>query len=166
MKQWQTTSIAILLVLLPAIPAFVRSFYGFVGGSVVGFVIALYLFLQYKPWESLNNAVVSTFFTGIFAFGLGLAVFLDLPMKPKDYALVTLAFSIPFVVSLAFLLRPLIGNLLRVDLIKFGNGYVAMLIVVIIGAIIGRFFHNFYELIVLYSGFITLGIIAYLYFKE
>ncbi len=166
MNQWQTTAISILLVLLPAIPAFARSFYGFLGGSVIGLVIAVYLFLQYKPWENVNNAVVSTFFTGIFAFGLGLAVFLVLPLKPKEYALVALAFSIPFIVSLVFLLKPLIGNFLRADLLKFGNGYVAMLIVVIIGALMGRFFHNFYQLIILYSGFIALGIITYLYFKE
>lgn len=166
MKQSETAGISILLILLPTIPAFLHSFYGYLGASIVGFAIVIYLFAQYRPWENSNNAIISLYFTGIFAFGLAMAVFLTLPLKPRAYAGVALVESIPFFVSFYYVARLFLGKFFQKNVVKFANGYVAFLIVVIIGAIIGRFFHNFYELIIIYSGFIALGIIAYFYFKE
>ncbi|ARM75165.1 hypothetical protein [Acidianus manzaensis] len=166
MKEPNSLLISIILILLPVIPALLLNFPIFVGASVVGFLISVYYFVKYLPWKSLQNNVISLYFTGIFAFGLALGVFLALPAKPREFALVSLVESIPFFISFILLVKSLLPKLLDKSIIKLGNGYFAMLIVIIIGAIIGRFLHNFYELIFLYSGFIALGIIAYFYFKE
>jgi hypothetical protein len=43
---------------------------------------------------------------------------------------------------------------------------VAFLLTVLVGSLIGRALSNFYELLILYTGFIVLGILAMLYFRE
>lgn len=166
MREPSTLLVSIVLILLPVIPAFILNFPAFIGASLVGFIISTFYFIRYLPWKSLQNNIISLYFTGIFAFGLALAVFLALPSKPREFAELALFEAIPFFISFILLIRSLLSKVIDRSVIKLGNGYFAMLLVIIIGAIIGRFLHNFYELIILYSGFIALGIIAYLYFKE
>ncbi|NON63662.1 hypothetical protein [Acidianus sp. RZ1] len=166
MKEPNTLIISILLILLPVIPAFLFNFPAFLVTSLIGLAIVLWYFVRYLPWKGIQNAIISTYFTGIYSFGLALGVFFALPMKPRVFAEVSLIESIPFIISILYVLRALIFKLVNKSIVKVGNGYFAMLIVLIIGAVAGRFFHNFYELIILYSGFLILGIITYLYFKE
>ncbi|AWR96687.1 hypothetical protein DFR86_03360 [Acidianus sulfidivorans JP7] len=166
MKEPNSLLISIILVLLPVIPALLLNFHVFIVTSAIGFLISTYYFVKYLPWKSLQNNIISIYFTGIFAFGLALGVFLALPAKPRDFAAVSLVESIPFFISFLILAKSLITKVIDKSILRLGNGYFAALIVIIIGAIIGRFLHNFYELIILYSGFIALGIITYLYFKE
>ncbi|WP_231136427.1 hypothetical protein [Acidianus ambivalens] len=166
MREPSTLLVSIILILLPVIPGFLFNFYAFVGASIVGLAIVMYYFTSNLPWKGVKQAIVAVYFTGVFSLGLALGVFFALPIKPREFALVALVESIPFFISFAYLLKFILAKAISKDLLKVGNGYFAMLLVIIIGGLIGRFLHNFYELIILYSGFIALGIIAYLYFKE
>lgn len=166
MREPSTLLVSIILLILPIIPGYLINFPAFVGTSLIGFAISLLYFIRYPPWKSLQNAVISVYFTGIFALGLALAVFFALPSKPREFAEVALVESIPFFISFVILAKSVFPKMINKSLLKLGNGYFAMLLVILAGAIIGRFLHNFYELIILYSGFLALGIIAYFYFKE
>ncbi|QKR01097.1 hypothetical protein GWK48_08935 [Metallosphaera tengchongensis] len=166
MKDWQVTGVSLLLILLPVLPALADNFYAFVGASVVGFAIVLYLFATYKPWVDQTNATVSLFFSGIFSFGLALGVFFTLPLHPKLYGAVSLVESIPFFISLYFATKDLWGKIFKKEVLYLADGYLAFALTILIGAIIGRFLHNFYELITLYSGFLIMGFILMLYFRK
>jgi hypothetical protein len=166
MREPSTLLVSIILILLPVIPGFLFNFYAFVGASIVGLAIVMYYFTSNLPWKGVKQAIVAVYFTGVFSLGLALGVFFALPIKPREFALVALVESIPFFISFAYLMKFILAKAISKDILKVGNGYFAMLLVIIIGGLIGRFLHNFYELIILYSGFIALGIIAYLYFKE
>ncbi|BDC18070.1 hypothetical protein [Acidianus sp. HS-5] len=166
MREPSTLLVSIVLILLPAIPGFLFNFYAFVGASIVGLAIVMYYFSANLPWKGVRQAIVSLYFTGVFSLGLALGVFFAMPIKPKEFALVSLIESIPFFISFAYVAKAVLVKAINKDILKVGNGYFAMLLIIILGGLAGRFLHNFYELIILYSGFIALGIIAYLYFKE
>ncbi|MCQ4448594.1 MAG: hypothetical protein NO076_05035, partial [Sulfolobales archaeon] len=51
------------------------------------------------------------------------------------------------------------------EFLSLGNGMAAFLLTVLIGSLIGRALSNFYELLILYTGFIVLGVLAMLYFR-
>ncbi|EHP70698.1 hypothetical protein MetMK1DRAFT_00012010 [Metallosphaera yellowstonensis MK1] len=166
MKDWEVAGISLLLILLPVIPALVESFLAFAVASTVGFVIVSYLLMSYKPWESRTNSIISLYFSGVFSFGLAFGVFLALPLHSRLYGLVALIESIPFLVSFYFATRGVWKTVLSKEVLSLGDGYLALVLVVLIGAIVGRFLHNFYELVILYSGFLTMGFLALLYFRK
>lgn len=166
MKDWQVAGLSLTLILLPVIPALVENFTAFAVTSTLGFVVVLYLLMTYKPWESRTNSVISLYFSGVFSFGLAFGVFLVLPLHPRLYGLVALVESIPFFLSFYFATKGLWKSVLNKEVLSLGDGYLAFVLVVLIGAIIGRFLHNFYELVILYSGFLTMGFLAMLYFRK
>ncbi|BBL46697.1 hypothetical protein MJ1HA_0796 [Metallosphaera sedula] len=166
MKDWQVAGVSLVLILLPVLPALANNFPAFLGASIVGFAMVLYLFWTYKPWSGKDNAVVSLYFTGIFSFGLALGVFFVLPLQPRLYGVVSVVESIPFFISFYFATRDIWKALFKKDILYLADGYFAFVLTVLIGAIIGRFLHNFYELIVLYTGFLTMGFILMLYFRK
>ncbi|AWS00513.1 hypothetical protein [Metallosphaera hakonensis] len=166
MKDWQVAGVSLLLILLPVLPALADNFPAFLGASIVGFGIAVYFFWTYKPWANKDNAVVSLYFTGIFSFGLALAVFLVLPLHPRPYGIVSIVESVPFFISFYFATKTIWRGLFKRDILYLADGYFAFVLTILIGAIIGRFLHNFYELIVLYTGFLTMGFILMFYFRK
>lgn len=166
MREPSTLLVSIVLILLPAVPGFLLNFQAYLVASVIGLAVVIYYFITNLPWKGVKHAIVSSYFTGVFSLGLALGIFLALPIKPRDFALVALVESIPFFVSFAYLMKYTLAKAITKDIIRIGDGYFAMLLVIILGGVIGRFLNNFYEFIILYSGFIALGIIAYLYFKK
>jgi len=126
----------------------------------------IYILYSYKTWTDLRNRIVGLYFSGVFALGVTLAIFFALPVKPKDFALVGLVYIIPFIFQFIISIKPLVAKIVAKDFLSFGNGYVAFLLIVIIGAIIGRFIGNFYQLIILYSGTILVGILILLYLRK
>lgn len=158
--------LSILFIALPIIPAYLFNFPAFVVLSTIDFVMLIYILYNYKTWTDLRNRIVGLYFSGVFALGVTLAIFFALPVKPKDFALVGLVYIIPFIFQFIISIKPLVAKIVAKDFLSFGNGYVAFLLIVIIGAIIGRFIGNFYQLIVLYSGTILVGILILLYLRK
>ena len=148
------------------IPAYLLNFPAFVALSTIDLIILIYLLFKYKTWTSLRNRIIGLYFSGIFALGVTLAIFLALPIRPKEFAEVGLIYIIPFIFQFIISIKPLISKIAFKDFLSFGNGYVAFLLIVIIGAIIGRFLENFYQLIILYSGSILAGILILLYLRK
>ncbi|MEM0114107.1 MAG: hypothetical protein QXR57_03535 [Metallosphaera sp.] len=166
MKDWQVAGVSLLLILLPVIPSLADSFFAFIGATVVGLMIVLYLFWTYKPWTSKDNSIVSLYFTGIFSFGLALGVFFVLPLHPRPFGIVSLIESIPFFISFFFATKDIWRSLFKKEILYLADGYFAFVLTILIGAIIGKFLHNFYELIILYTGFLTMGFILMMYFRK
>ena len=166
MNNWTIVLLSILFIALPVIPAYLFNFPAFVVLSTIDFAILIYILITYKTWTSLRNRVVGLYFSGVFALGVTLAIFFALPLKPKEFALVGLIYIIPFIFQFIITIKPIITKIAVKELLSFGNGYVAFLLVVIIGAIIGRFLENFYQLIILYAGSILTGILILLYLRK
>jgi len=158
--------LSILFIALPIIPAYLFNFPVFVVLSTIDFVILIYILYSYKTWTDLRNRIVGLYFSGVFALGVTLAIFFALPVKPKDFALLGLVYIIPFIFQFVISIKPLVTKIVAKDFLSFGNGYVAFLLIVITGAIIGRFIGNFYQLIVLYFGTILAGILVLLYLRK
>ena len=158
--------VSLLLILLPVVPAYLLNFPAFVATSAIGLVIVLYIMITNRTWEDLKSMIVGTYFTGVFAAGITLGVFFALYSKPRLFAELGLIFSLPFIVQFILLLRRILPNIIRKDILYFSNGYLPLLIVIIIGAIIGRFISSFYSLLILYSGTIVIGILLFLYFRK
>lgn len=158
--------ISILLIALPIIPAYILNFPAFVALSGLDFALVIYLMISNKTWTTLKSRIVGLYFTGVFALGVTLAVFFALPSKPRLFAIAGLVFVLPFIFQFIISIKPFIRNVISIDFLRFGNGYVAFLLVLIVGAIIGRYLANFYELVVLYTGTIVLGILMLLYLRK
>ena len=158
--------LSILFIALPIIPAYLLNFPAFVVLSTIDFVILIYILFSYKTWTSLRNRIIGLYFSGVFALGVTLAIFFALPIKPREFAEVGLIYIIPFIFQFIISIKPVITKIVAKDFLSFGNGYVAFLLIVIIGAIIGRFIENFYQLIILYSGSILVGILILLYLRK
>ncbi|MCY0859148.1 MAG: hypothetical protein OWQ54_01825 [Sulfolobaceae archaeon] len=166
MNQSQIALLSVLLLFLPLIPAAMDDFTAFAVTGAIGFILVLYLLYHYKPWRSTKAAINSMYFSGIFALGVAVGVFLALPFHPRHIAELGFVYSLPFIVTLLMVVARLVPKLALKELVTLGNGIFMMLVVIIIGAIIGRFFHNFYETLVIYSGFLVLGVLTYLYIHQ
>ena len=158
--------LSILFIALPIIPAYLFNFPAFIVLSTIDLIILIYILFRYKTWAGLKNRIIGLYFSGVFALGVTLAIFFALPVKPKDFALVGLVYIIPFIIQFIISIKPVITKIVIKDFLSFGNGYVAFLLIIIIGAIIGRFIENFYQLIVLYAGSILVGILILLYLRK
>ncbi|BFH73554.1 hypothetical protein SJAV_14980 [Sulfurisphaera javensis] len=159
-------AISILLIALPVIPAYLLNFPVFVALSTVDLVIVLYLMITYKTWTTLKSRIIGLYFSGVFALGITLGIFFALPIKPRLFAEIGLIYVLPFIFQFIISIKPFIAKIISKNFLGFGNGYVAFLLVLIIGAIIGRFLANFYQFIVLYSGTILIGILILLYLRK
>ncbi|MEM4884462.1 MAG: hypothetical protein QXO77_02995 [Saccharolobus sp.] len=168
MKASYTLPISIIMIILPIIPALVNSFIGFLVASLINFIIVMYTLLTEKPWSNdIKTAISTLYFTGIATAANLFAIFLALPYHPVKFAIVTLILSIPFIYNLFLIIKPILPNILKSNIIYTGNGFFAFVIVLIIGAIIGRLFiTRFYILLPLYTGFLALAIIALFYFRR
>lgn len=158
--------LSILLIALPIIPAYLFNFPAFVVLSTIDFALVLYLLYSYKSWTSLRNRVIGLYFSGVFALGVTLAIFFALPIRPREFALAGIIYILPFIFQFLLTIKPFFTKILGKDFIQFGNGYVAFLLVIIIGAVIGRFIANFYQLIIIYSGAIVIGLLLLLYLRK
>ncbi|BBG25397.1 hypothetical protein [Sulfuracidifex tepidarius] len=168
MKDSTILTISVVVILLTAVPGFVHSLPAFIVGSIIGLALVGYFLNKERPWTGYKASITSLYFSGILALGAGLGVFLILPTAPRYFAAMALVDSIPFVISLALSLK-FLKNILPVSagrLLSMGNGFLALLLFVFVGGIIGRFMGNFYELIVVYSGFLIMGILAMMYFRK
>ncbi|MCY0850337.1 hypothetical protein [Sulfuracidifex metallicus] len=166
MKDTTVLMVSVLLILLTAVPGFVHNLPAFVIGSIIDLTIAGYFLYNERPWTGYKASITSTYFSGLVALGGGLGVFLILPLEPRYFAAMALVDAIPFIVSFAFSLR-FLKNLIRPgNILSTGNGFLALLLLVFIGGLVGRFLDNFYELIVVYSGFLIMGILAMIYFRK
>ncbi|BCU68986.1 hypothetical protein [Stygiolobus caldivivus] len=161
-----TVLLSILLVILPVIPAYVLNYPAFVVTSVIGLIIVLYIMFTNRTWETLKAKVVGTYFSGVFAVGVTLGIFFALYSKPRLFAETGLIFILPFIVQFILLLKDILPSLVTKELLYFSNGYVPFLLVLIIGAIIGRLFSSFYTLLVLYSGTLVVAVLVFLYFRR
>ena len=161
-----TILLSILLLLLPLVPAYVLNYPAFVVTSTIGLIIVLYIMISNKTWQGLKAKIIGTYFSGVFAVGVTLGVFFELITKPRLFAETGLIFIIPFIVQFLLLLKDILPTLIKKDLLYFSNGYVPFLLVLIIGAIIGRFISSFYSLIILYSGTLIVAILVFLYFRR
>jgi len=158
--------ISILLIALPIIPAYLLNFPAFVALSTIDLAIVIYIMTTYKTWTTLKSRIVGLYFSGVYALGITLGIFFALPVKPRLFAIVGLIYVLPFIFQFIISIKPFISKLISRNLLTFGNGYVAFLLVLIIGAIIGRYLANFYQLIILYSGTIIVGILILLYLRK
>ncbi len=168
MKDSTILTVSILMILLTAVPGFLDSLPAFIVGSVIGLALVGYFLYNEKPWSGYKASITGVYFSGILALGAGLGVFLILPTAPRYFAAVALIDSIPFIISFVISLK-FLRNTLKLSLgsiLSTGNGFLALLLFVFIGGIAGRFLANFYELIVVYSGFLIMGILAMMYFRK
>jgi len=158
--------LSIVLILLPLIPAYLLNFLAFVISSAIGFIIVIYIMISNKTWTDTKNKVVGTYFSGVFATGVVLGEFLELYSATREFAIAGLVFVLPFIVQFILLAKDILPKLVNKDLIYFSNGYLPMLIVIIIGALVGRMLTSFYSLIILYSGTIVVALLVFLYFRK
>jgi len=163
MKDWQVIALSFVLFLLP-LTALIDRFVVFASSSLVGLAILLYLIYISKPWTSARASVAALFFSLAYALGVVVGVFLVLPLDPRDIAILggieVLPTLLLFALSL-IKLRPKIG----LNLFREGGGMVMFLLIVIIGALVGRYFPNFYQEIAIYAGSIALATAVYLYMR-
>lgn len=166
MNQTQIALLSVLLLFLPLVPAATNDYSAFLVTSSIGFIIVSYLTYHYRVWKSIKGAINAMYFSGIYSMGIALGVFLSLPFHPKHIAEAGFVFSIPFIVNFLIVALKIIPKFITKDILYLGNGVFLMLLIIVIGALAGRFVHNFYETIVIYSGFIALGVLAYLYVNQ
>ncbi|BCU68219.1 hypothetical protein HS7_16560 [Sulfolobales archaeon HS-7] len=164
MNRYEILGLSLLLVVLP-LTSVSLNLYLFIGSSTVGLLITIFLMVRYRFWSGIKNAISSLYFSTAYAAGLTIATFLVLSSSIREFGYFSLIGLIPFLINLidaVYQIKPKIGS----DILRLGNGMFGFLIVVIIGAIIGRFLHNFYQDIIVYTGFIVAGILVYLYLRE
>lgn len=160
-----TVAIVIAVLLLTIVPAYVNSLIGFGVGVAISLAITLYVVLFEEKSSGLRGDVVRLFFTGVLALGATGGIIMALPFREKLYSVVGLVAVLPFLFYLVKVFTPIIKNFKLSEFMSFGNGVVAFLIVVVVGAIIGRALNNFYETVVLYTGFIIAGLMVMMYFR-
>jgi|ECHhosMinimDraft_1075155.scaffolds.fasta_scaffold00124_11 hypothetical protein len=163
MKTYEILGISLLLLILP-LTAMGNNFILFASASLVGLALLLFLMARFKPWSSLQNSVVSLYFSGSYAAGVILGLFLILPLRPVKLAELGAFELLPFIVNLLLLIyqtKPRIGT----DIFKLGNSLFTLLIIMVIGALIGRMLSNIYEDLTLYLGFLIAGLLFYLYIR-
>ncbi|XDF45346.1 hypothetical protein AB1303_04930 [Saccharolobus solfataricus] len=169
MKASYTLPLSILMIILPVIPGLIDSFIGFLVGAIIDFVIAVYTLISEKPWSNdIKTAISTLYFTTLSTFADVAGIFFAMAYQDEyKFAIVTLALSIPFIYNLFLVLKSILPNLIKADILDIGNGFFAFILVLIVGAIIGRvFITNFYALLPLYTGFLILAIIALFYFRK
>lgn len=147
------------------VPAYVNSLIGFAVGVAISLGLTLYVILVEVKGKGLRDDVVRLFFTGVLAVGATGGIIMALPYREKLYSVVGLVALLPFLFYLLKVVKPIIANVRVKELLSFGNGVLAFLIVLIIGAVIGRALNNFYELIILYTGFLVAGLLVMYYFR-
>ena len=160
-----TVAIVIAVLLLTIVPAYVNSLIGFAVGVAISLALTLYVVLFEEKSAGLRGDVVRLFFTGVLALGATGGIIMALPFREKLYSVVGIVAILPFLFYLAKVFTPILKNFRVSEFLSFGNGVVAFLIVVVIGALIGRALNNFYETIVLYTGFIVAGLLVMMYFR-
>lgn len=161
MRSTEVLGLSLLLFALP-LSALANNVELYAATSLIGFAIVLYLMAKIRPWTEVRSSVSFLFFSGIYTAGVAIGIFLILPLDPKKIALLGAVESLPFIL-LFILTLPKVHLSIKSDILKTGNGLFAMLLVVIVGAVIGRFFHNFYQQIIIYTGFLVAGFLTYLY---
>ncbi|BBD72409.1 hypothetical protein HS1genome_0798 [Sulfodiicoccus acidiphilus] len=161
MKDWQVVALSFVLFLLP-LTALVDRLSVYAPASLVGLAVLLYLIYVSKPWTSPRSSLAALFFSAAYALGVVVGIFLILPLDPKGIATLGAVELLPtiaiFLLSV-YQLRPNIG----LSIFKEGEGMFAFLLIVLLGAIAGRFFSNFYQEITIYAGSVIIASLAYLY---
>ena len=160
-----TVAIVIAVLLLTIVPAYVNSLIGFAVGVAISLAITLYVVLFEEKTSGLRGDVVRLFFTGVLALGATGGIIMALPFKEKLYSVIGIVAVLPFLFYLVKVFTPIAKSFKLSEFLSFGNGVVAFLIVVVVGALIGRALNNFYETIVLYAGFIIAGLLVMMYFR-
>ncbi|WP_338603657.1 hypothetical protein V6M85_04770 [Sulfolobus tengchongensis] len=169
MKASYTLPLSIVMIVLPIFPALVNSFPAFLADALIDFIIATYILITEKPWANdIKTAISTLYFTALATFADTAGVFFVIAYQdPFKFALVTLVLSIPFIYNLFLVLKQVLPSVIKSDILYVGNGFFAFVLVLIIGAVIGRLFiTNFYALLPLYTGFLILAIIALFYFRK
>jgi len=169
MKASYTLPLSILMIVLPIVPGLVDSFIAFLVGALIDFIVAVYVLISEKPWANdIKTAISTLYFTALSTFADVAGVFFVMAYQDEyKFAIVTLTLSIPFIYNLFLVLKSVLPNIIKRDILYVGNGFFAFILVLIIGAIIGRaFITNFYALLPLYTGFLILAIISFIYFRK
>ncbi len=163
----QTIALTVVIILLGLVPAYVNSLVGFAVGIGIGLAIVGYIIYSMRTLSNdLRNNVIGLYFSGALALSAALGILMALPYKEKAYSFVGLIAILPLIAHIVKVAKPIFKGFKVREFLSLGNGMVAFLVTVLIGAIIGRALNNFYELVILYSGFIVLGILAMMYFRE
>jgi len=165
MNKFQIGILTIVLV-APLIPAAVNSLIAFLPTSLICLGILLYLFYRYKPWSDLRSAIITLYFSTVFVLGIALGVFLVLPLKPREISIIGLIESIPFFFNLVLVLKSFASKFINRKILLTNNGYFAFIVIILIGALIGRFFNNFYQLLIIYSGTLIVATLVLVYIKR
>lgn len=162
-----TVGLTIVMLLFGVVPAYVNSIVGFAVGIGLGLVITAYIIYDQKTLSrDLKANVVGLYFSGVLALSAGLGILMALPYREKLYSVIGVVALLPLLAHLVRVLPPILRNVKVKEFLSLGNGMAAFLLTVLIGSLIGRALSNFYELLILYTGFIVLGVLAMLYFRE
>ena len=161
-----TVGLTIVMLLFGVVPAYVNSIVGFAVGIGLGLVITAYIIYDQKTlFRDLKANVVGLYFSGVLALSAGLGILMALPYREKLYSVIGVVALLPLLAHLVRVLPPILRNVKVKEFLSLGNGMAAFLLTVLIGSLIGRALSNFYELLILYTGFIVLGVLAMLYFR-
>jgi hypothetical protein len=155
-----------VLLFLPLIPAAANILLPYLIISLAYLAILLYLFYYYKPWKDLKAATITLYFSMVYTLSIALGVFLVLPLRPRDIALVGLIETIPLIFNVTIILKSFLKKFISYSIFKINEGYLLFVLILILGAIVGRFFANFYELIVIYTTSLIIGILVLIYFRQ
>ncbi|MEM0173476.1 MAG: hypothetical protein QXV69_08155 [Sulfolobaceae archaeon] len=155
-----------IVLLTPLVPAAINSFTAFLPTSMICLGILLYLFYRYRPWIDLRSAIITLYFSTVFTLGITLGVFLVLPANPRLISIAGLIEIIPFLFNLILVLKSFIRNLFNKKVFFINKGYFTFVIIILIGALIGRLFPNFYQQLVIYSGTLVIAVLFLVYIRQ